>query len=191
MSESTEPVHDGVDEFIVDPIRVSLLATIDDEQTAYRDPDKTDRSSLFEARTIDIWANNAYGAQVLSRSYALSRKLPQDLFEAYHPDASRGSRLAMRLLVTRPLTTGNETARHDDLSSAGDRQINYLPFLASEIQDLIRQWDLNREFTWMRLNAREVGNFQRKTVWNFDQNPPRAVRMGMHFFPLAMSMFLV
>ena len=179
MSESTEPIHDGVDEFIVDPIRVSLLATIDDEHTAYRDLYKTDRYSLFEAKTIDIWESNTRGAQILDRSYPLSRKLPKDLFEAYHPSVTRDSRLALRLLCTRPVMGGNETARYDDMSFAGDRQINYLPFLPDEVQDLIRQWDLNREFTWMRLNAREVGNFQRKTVWNFDVDPPRAVRMGM------------
>ncbi|KAJ9610819.1 hypothetical protein H2200_005596 [Cladophialophora chaetospira] len=179
MSESTEPVHEGVDEFIIDPIRVSLLATIDDENTAYRDLDKSDRYSLFEAKTIDIWEGNSRGAQILDRSYPLSRRLPEDLFEAYHPSVSRSQRLALRLLVTRPVLAGNETTKHDNIAFAGDRQINFLPFLPDDVQDLIRQWDLNREFTWMRLNAREVGNFQRKTVWNFDVDPPRAVRMGI------------
>ena len=178
MSESTEPVHEGVDEYIVDPIRVSLFATIDDENTAYRDPHKTDRHSIFEAKTIDIWESHSRGAQILDRSYPTSRNLPEDLFEAYHPLAPRDNRLALRLLCTRPMTGSNETARHDDMSVAGDRQINYLPFLPNDVQDLIRQWDLNREFTWMRLNAREVGNFQRKTVWNFEVEPPRAIRMG-------------
>ncbi len=96
MSESTEPVHEGVDEFIIDPIRVSLLATIDDEYTAYRDLDKSDRYSLFEARTIDIWEGNGHGAQILDRSYPLSRRLPEDLFEAYHPSAPRSNRLTLR-----------------------------------------------------------------------------------------------
>lgn len=194
MSESTDPVHEGVDEFIVDPIRVSLLATIDDEQTAYRDPDKLDRHSLFEAKTIDIWetvSRNGGGAQVLDRSYPVSRRLPPDLFEAYHPSLPRSSststRLALRLLVTRPALGSNETARHDNDCPPGDRQINYLPFLAADMQDLIRQWDLNREYTWMRLNAREVGNFQRKTVWNFDVEPPRAVRMGKYLTTLAIN----
>ncbi|OAP59430.1 hypothetical protein AYL99_06728 [Fonsecaea erecta] len=183
MSESTEPVHDGVEEFVVDPIRVSLLATIDDEDTAYRDPDKTDRYSLFEAKTIDIWETANRGAQIVDRSYPVSRKLPPDLFEAYHPAIPRGSRLALRLLCTRPALGANQTARHDDTGPPGDRQINYLPFMAADVQELVHQWDLNREYTWMRLNAREVGNFQRKTVWSFDVEPPRAVRMGLviHF----------
>ncbi|OQU95634.1 hypothetical protein CLAIMM_01816 [Cladophialophora immunda] len=183
MSESTEPVHDGVDEFVVDPIRVSLLATIDDENTAYKDPNKTDRYSFFEAKTVDIWETAGRGAQIVDRSYPVSRRLPQDLFEAYHPAIPRGSRLALRLLCTRPALGGNQTAKHDDTGPPGDRQINYLPFLAADVQELVRQWDLNREYTWMRLNAREVGNFQRKTVWNFDIEPPRAVRMGVviHF----------
>jgi len=178
MSESTEPEHDGVDEFIFDPIRVSLLASIDDENTAYKDLEKTDRSSLFEAKTVDIWETHQRGAQIVDRSYPVSRRLPADLFESYHPDIPSGSRLALRLLITRPVLSGNQTARHDDLGPPDHRQINYLPFIPSEVQDLIHQWDLNREFTWMRLNAREVGNFQRKTIWNFDVNPPRAIRMG-------------
>lgn len=181
MSESTEPVHEGVDEFIVDPIRVSLLATIDDEHTAYNDPNKTDRSSLFEAKTIDIWESKTRGAKIVDRSYPVSRRLPEGLFEASHPSIPRGCRLALRLLATRPALGSNQTARHDDLGPPDDRQINYLPFIPSEVQDLIHQWDLNREFTWMRLNSREVGNFQRKTVWNFEVEPPRAIRMGKHF----------
>ncbi|KIX99799.1 uncharacterized protein Z520_04435 [Fonsecaea multimorphosa CBS 102226] len=184
MSESTEPVHDGVEEFVVDPIRVSLLATIDDENTAYKDPNKTDRSSLFEAKTIDIWETAGRGAQIVDRSYPASRRLPPDLFEAYHPAIPpRGSRLALRLLCTRPALGANQTAKHDDMNPPGDRQINYLPFLAEDVQELVHQWDLNREYTWMRLNAREVGNFQRKTVWSFEVEPPRAVRMGLviHF----------
>ena len=68
MSESTEPIHKGVDGFIVDPIRVSLLATIDDEHTAYRDLDKAERPSPFEARTIDIWEGNSRDAQILDRT---------------------------------------------------------------------------------------------------------------------------
>ncbi|KIW93875.1 uncharacterized protein Z519_05190 [Cladophialophora bantiana CBS 173.52] len=140
MSESTEPVRDGVDEFVVDPIRVSLLATIDDENTAYKDPNKTDGYSLFEARTIDIWEKVGRGVQVVDRSYP--------------------------------------TAKHDDTGPPGDRQINYLPFLAEDVQELVHQWDLNRKYTWMRPNAREVGNFQRKTVWSFDVEPPRALRMA-------------
>jgi hypothetical protein len=179
MSESTEATHDGVDEFVYDPIRVSLLATIDDENTAYRDLDKVDRYSLFEAKTIDIWESNSRGAEIVDRSYPLSRHLPEELFEVYHPSVPRGGRLALRLLCTRPVLSGNQTARHDDLSRPDERQINYLPFIPSEVQDLIHQWDLPREFTWMRLNAREVGNFQRKTVWDFDVKPPQAIRMGM------------
>lgn len=182
MSESTDPANDGVDEFVVDPIRISLLATIDDENTAYRDVEKTERASLFEAKTVDIWEHANRPAQCVDRSYPLSRKLPPDLFEAYHPEIPQrrggGTRLALRLLCTRPVLGGNQTARHDDLGPMGDKQINYLPFLPGEMQDLIHQWDLNREYSWMRLNAREVGNFQRKTVWNFKVNPPRAVRMG-------------
>ncbi|EXJ67733.1 uncharacterized protein A1O5_09079 [Cladophialophora psammophila CBS 110553] len=184
MSESTEPVHDGVDEFVVAPIRVSLLATIDDENTAYKDPNKTDRYSLFEARTVDIWETVGRGAQVVDRSYPLSRRLPPDLFEAYHPSIPpRGSRLALRLLCTRPALGVNQTAKHDDTGPPGDRQINYLPFLAADVQEPVHQWDLNREYTWMRLHAREVGNFQRRTVWSFDVEPPRALRMGLviHF----------
>ncbi|KIV79956.1 hypothetical protein PV11_07495 [Exophiala sideris] len=181
MSESTEPIHEGVDEYIYDPIRVSLLATIDDENTAYKDPDKIDRYSLFEAKTIDIWETNQRGPQILDRNYPLSRRLPEDLFEAYHPSAPRGSRLALRLLCTRPVLASNQTARYDDLDRPDDRQVNYLPFVPEGIQDLIHQWDLNREYTWMRLNSREVGNFQRKTGWDFGSNPPRATRMVIHF----------
>ncbi|OAG41056.1 hypothetical protein AYO21_04669 [Fonsecaea monophora] len=183
MSESTEPAHDRVDEYVVDPIHVSLLATIDDEDTAYKDPDKLDRYSLLEAKTIDIWETASRGAQIVDRNYPVSRRLPPDLFEAYHPAIPRGSRLALRLLCTRPALGGNQTAKHDDLGPPGDRQINYLPLVPADIQELVHQWDLNREYTWMRLNAREVGNFQRKTVWSFDVEPPRAVRMGLviHF----------
>jgi hypothetical protein len=177
MSESTNPDHDDAGDFITDPIKVSLLATIDDENTAYNDLNKDERGSFFEAKTIDIWESSR-GAQLLDRNYPVSRRLPNDLFEPHHPAVTRGSRLSLRLLLTRPQLGSNEAARHDDMSPPGARQINYLPFLPGEVQDLIRQWDLNREYTWMRINAREVGNFQRKTIWNFDVDPPRAVRMG-------------
>ncbi|KAK5464663.1 hypothetical protein LTS15_001225 [Exophiala xenobiotica] len=179
MSESTEPIHEGVDEFVYDPIRVSLLATIDDEDTAYNDLEKVDRYSLFEAKTIDIWESNTQGVRVVDRSYPISRRLPEDLFEAYHPSVPGGGRLALRLLCTRPVLSSNQTARHNDLARADERQLNYLPFLPNEMQELIHQWDLNREYTWMRLMAREVGNFQRKTVWDDNFNPPRAIRMGV------------
>jgi hypothetical protein len=84
----------------------------------------------------------------------------------------------MRLLLTRPVLGSNQYARIDDLRPVGDRQINYLPFAAGEMQRLIRQWDLNPEYVWMRLNSREVGNFYRKTSWNFDLENPEAQRMG-------------
>jgi hypothetical protein len=189
MGESTEPIHEGVDEFVYDPIRVSLLATIDDEDTAYNDLEKVDRYSLFEAKTIDIWESNTQGVRVVDRSYPISRRLPEDLFEAYHPSVPGRGRLALRLLCTRPVLSSNQTARHNDLARADERQLNYLPFLPNEMQELIHQWDLNREYTWMRLMAREVGNLQRKTVWDDNFSPPRAIRMGTpsHYLPAFLS----
>lgn len=177
MSVSTNAVFNGLEDFVLDPIGVALQATIGDEQTAYNDPEKQERYSFFEARTIDIWESDE-NADVFHRTYPISRRLPEDLFEPFHPQVPRGQRLAMRLLLTRPVLGSNQYARIDDLGPVGDRQINYLPFTASEIQRLIRQWDLNPEYVWMRLNSREVGNFYRKTSWNFDLENPEAQRMG-------------
>ncbi|KEF60842.1 uncharacterized protein A1O9_02404 [Exophiala aquamarina CBS 119918] len=177
MSDSTSAVYHGLENFVLDPIGVALQATIGDEQTAYNDPEKQERASLFESRTIDIWESDE-GADVFPRNYPISRRLPEGLFEAFHPQVPKGRRLALRLLLTRPVLGSSQYARIDDLRRVGDRQINYLPFTATEMQRLIRQWDLNPEYVWMRLNSREVGNFYRKTSWNFDLENPEAQRMG-------------
>lgn len=177
MSDSTSAVYHGLENLVLDPIGVSLQATIGDEQTAYKDPEKQERISLFESRTIDIWESDE-GANVFHRNYPISRRLPEDLFEPFHPQVPKGHRLAMRLLLTRPVLGSNQYARIDDLGPVWNRQINYLPFTAAEMQRLIRQWDLNPEYVWMRLNSREVGNFYRKTSWNFDLENPEAQRMG-------------
>lgn len=84
----------------------------------------------------------------------------------------------LRLLVTRPASVGNQLAWHDDLGKPGNKQIDYLPFVPEAMEDLIHQWDLPRSWPWLRLNAREVGNFARKTEWDFKVKPPRAVRIG-------------
>ncbi|KIW46803.1 uncharacterized protein PV06_02439 [Exophiala oligosperma] len=177
--ESTEPIHEGVDEFVYDPIRTSLFAIIDDEQTAYNDLEKQDRHSLFKAATLDIWESNSQGVRILDRTYPVSRRLPEDLFDAYHPEVPQGGRLALRLLCTRPALKFSQVPRRHKLLHAEDRQIAHLPFIPSEMQDLIHQWDLNREYTWLRLMCREVGNFQRKTVWDDSISPSRAVRIGI------------
>ena len=177
MSESTEPVHTHVDPVIEDPVGVSLQSTINDSNVAYIDPDKIGHHSLFEAKTLDIW-DDREDARKLDRAYPLSRRLPDRLFDASHPVARHGERLALRLLVTRPVLAGNGLAWHDDLGPRDHRQINYLPFTTDAVQQLIHQWDLPREYPWLRLNAREVGNFQRKTEWDFSTYPPRARRMG-------------
>ncbi len=87
MSESTEPIHDGVDEFVYDPIRVSLLATIDDEDSAYNDLEKVDRYSLFETQTIDIWETNTQGVRFVDRNYPISRRRPEEVAWLYDSSA--------------------------------------------------------------------------------------------------------
>jgi hypothetical protein len=177
MSRVNDPNRKRVSVFTVDPIGLSLQASINDGNVAYHDPPKADRHSLFEAKTIDIWDDRGQ-ARKLDRTYILSRRLPDRLFDAYHPDADPTERLALRLLVTRPTLASNGLAWHDDLGPRDNRQINYLPFTPDAIEDLTDQWDLPRQYPWLRLNAREVGNFQRKTEWDFATYPPRARRMG-------------
>lgn len=177
MSESTEPIHDRVDEFIIDPIAISIQSSISDERAAFRDPDKINKHSIFEAKTLDIWDNSS-GARRLEQAYPLSRNLPQRLFDAYHPSASGNERLAVRLLITRPKLAPNLYAWHDDLANPDQRQINYLPFVPEAVQDLIHQYDLPRDWPYLRLQAREVGNFTRRTEWDFSTHPPRAMRVG-------------
>jgi hypothetical protein len=162
---------------ISDPIGLSLSATISDEHTAYHHLDKPRRDDLFDAKTIDVWLG-AHGPYVLNHNYPLSRDLPNRLFEASHHDASPDDRLIVRLLVTRPVLAGNQLAWHDDLAKFGHKQINYLPFVPDAMHDLIDQWDLPRTWTGLRLNAREVGNFSRKTEWDSSVNPPVGLRMG-------------
>lgn len=183
MSVSTSAANKGLEDFILDPIGVALQATIGDEQTAYKDPEKQERFALFESRTIDIW-EASQNADVFQRSYPISRRLPEGLFDPFHPHVPKGQRLALRLLLTRPVLGSNQYARIDDLRPVGDRQVNYLPFAASEMQRLIRQWDLNPEYVWMRLNSREVGNFYRKTSWNFDLSNPEAQRLGKWIYDI-------
>jgi hypothetical protein len=162
---------------ITDPIGLSLEASISDEHTAYRHVDKTRRDDLFDAKTLDVWLG-AHGPYVLDHNYPLSRDLPNHLFEASHRDAPPDARLIVRLLVTRPVLAGNQLAWHDDLAKFGQKQINYLPFVPDAMHDLIDQWDLPRSWTMLRLNAREVGNFSRKTEWDSSVTPPVALRMG-------------
>jgi hypothetical protein len=178
MSESTESEHVQVDDFTIDPIAVSLRATIDDEKTRFRDLNKTDRRSLFETKTLDVWTESG-NARRLTRTYPLARGLPPDLFEPYHPSAGRDERLTLRLVCTRPVISSDQIAWHDDLNLPDHRQINYLPFVPEAVDDLWHQWGLPREWPWLRLNAREVGNFQRKTEWDFNVHPPKARRLGI------------
>lgn len=182
MSESTNTHQPDVDEPVTDPIRVSLRASIDDEKTAYLDPYKVDRRSFFEAKTLDIW-EGPDGARRLAQDYPVSRTLPDRLFDSRHL-ARRDEQLTLRLLVTRPVTDADQVARYcSDLSRADHRQIDHLPFVPGSIEDIIHQWDLPRDWTWLRLQSREVGNYHRTTQWNFDTMPPKAVRMGVviHF----------
>lgn len=133
-------------------------------------------------KTIDIWAA-PNGPRLVDHDYGLSRRLPDRLFEASSPAHSRGERLMLRLLVTRPALAGNQLAWHDDLAKYGYKQINYLPFVPGAMEELIQQWDLPKSWPWLRLNAREVGNFSRKTEWNFKAKPPRAIRIGEFYAP--------
>ena len=166
--------HHITEEKIVDPIGVSLQATIADEHTAYRQPEKQHRDSLFDAKTLDIWQGGGQPHEIV-HDYGPSRGLPPQLFDGSY----RGERLVLRLLCTRPATAPNSLAWHDDLAKYGEKQISYLPFVPQAIEDLNEQWDLPRSWTWLRLNAREVGNFHRKTEWDLKVKPPKAVRIGM------------
>ena len=123
MSDSAGTEQVDVDGETTDPIAVSLRASIDDGKTAYRNPDKLDRRSLFEAKSLDIWTSHD-DARRLQRAYRPSRSLPADLFEPYHPEAEPDERLMLRLICTRPITSSDEIAWHDDLNFPGHRQIN-------------------------------------------------------------------
>ena len=176
---STESADERDPDIITDPIGVSLQASIPPEDTAFRELRKPRPDSLFSCRTLDVWAGPNSPPRRLDRTYPLSRDLPDRLFEAYHPSASDHERLVLRLLVTRPVTAKDGLAWHDDLGKTGWKQINYLPFVPEAVDDLIRQWDLPRDWAWLRLHAKEVGNFSRKTEWDFSVTPARAVRIGM------------
>ncbi len=186
---NTDSEH-HLEDKITDPIGYSLQATISDEHTSFRNLDKTRPDSLFDVKTIDIWAGSN-GPRLLDHDYGLSRRLPEHLFDASNPAASHGERLMLRLLVTRPALAPNQLAWHDDLSKYSYKQINYLPFVPGAMEDLIQQWDLPRNWPWMRLNAREVGNFARKTEWDFKVNPPRAVRIGMKYLAQSYQLHFV
>ena len=167
--------------FTIDPIGDSLQATINDdsEDTAFRELNKAHYEDLFDVKTLDIWAEPDGRPRALGRFHGPLRDLPEQSFEAFHPSALKSERLALRLLVTRPVLGNNQTAWHDDLEKSDYKQINYLPFIPAAIDDLMRQWDLPKDWLLLRLNAREVGNFSRKTEWDYSVVPPRTVRMGM------------
>jgi hypothetical protein len=163
---------------VLDPIGTSLRATnaVDDSRP-FQDPVKEDIYSLYDARTLDVWEGRD-GAATRLQEHPLSRKLPARLFEPDSPRASRTDMLVFRLLVTRPAMDANQEAWHDDLSAAGRKQINYLPFEPQEIQELITKYNLPEHWMYLRMQAREVGNFHRETSWDFTKKEPVGIRLG-------------
>jgi hypothetical protein len=166
-------------EIVLDPIGTSLRATnAVDDSTPFQDPTKEDIYSLYDTRTLDVW-ENGNGASTRLEEHPLSRKLPERLFEPDSPRASSTEMLIFRLLVTRPAMDANQEAWHDDLDEAGKKQINYLPFEPGAIEELITKYYLPENWMYLRIQAREVGNFHRETSWDFKKKEPVATRLGM------------
>lgn len=166
-------------EIVLDPIGTSLRATnaVDDSRP-FQDPVKEDIYSLYDARTLDVWEDRSGAASTRLEEHPLSRKLPVRLFEPDSPRASRNERLVFRLLVTRPAMDANQEAWHDDLSEAGKKQINYLPFAPDSTEELITKYYLPEHWMYLRMQAREVGNFHRETSWDFTKKEPIAIRLS-------------
>lgn len=166
-------------EIVVDPIGTSLRATTaSDDSKPFQDLYKEDKCSLYDVRTLDVWE---YGKDASTRleEHPLSKKLPARLFEPDSPRASRGrENLVFRILVTRPAMGIHHEASHDDLSKAGQRQINYLPFDPEAMQELITRYQLPEHWMYLRMAAREVGNFHRETSWDFSKKEPVGTRLG-------------
>ena len=164
---------------ILDPIGTSLRATNStDDSKPFQDLVEEDIYSQYDARTLDVWEGRD-GQSLRLGEYPLSRKLPARLFEPDSPRASRNETLVFRLLVTRPAMDANQESWHDDLSEAGKKQINYLPFEPESIQELITRYNLPEHWMYLRMQAREVGNFHRETSWDFTKKEPLATRIGM------------
>jgi hypothetical protein len=165
-------------DIVLDPIGTSLRATnAADDSKPFQDPSKEDIYSIYDTRTLDVWEDRN-GASTRLEEHPLSRKLPARLFEPDSPRASRNEMLVFRLLVTRPAMDANQEAWHDDLSEAGQKQINYLPFEPEAIQELITRYYLPEHWMYLRMQAREVGNFHRETSWDFTKKEPVATRLG-------------
>lgn len=165
-------------DMVLDPIGTSLRATnAADDSRPFQDPVKDDIYSLYDARTLDVWEDRN-GASTRLEEHPLSRKLPARLFEPDSPSASRTESLVFRLLVTRPAMDANHEAWHDDLSAAGRKQINYLPFEPGAIEELLTKYYLPEHWMYLRMQAREVGNFHRETSWDFTKKEPVAIRLG-------------
>lgn len=165
-------------QIVLDPIGTSLRATNAlDDSSPFQDPVKEDIYSLYDARTLDVWEGRN-GASARLEEHPLSRKLPAQLFEPDSPRASSTETLVFRLLVTRPAMDANQESWHDDLCEAGKKQINYLPFEPKAIQELISKYYLPEHWMYLRMQAREVGNFHRETSWDFTKKEPTATRLG-------------
>ena len=165
-------------DIVLDPIGTSLRATnANDDSKPFQDPDGKDIYSQYDARTLDVWEGRN-GEHIRLEKHPLSRKLPARLFEPDSPRASRTESLVFRLLVTCPAMDANQEAWHDDLSEAGKKQINYLPFEPEAIQELITKYYLPEHWMYLRMQAREVGNFHRETSWDFTKKEPVATRIG-------------
>lgn len=165
-------------DIVRDPIGTSLRATNPfDDSKPFQDLTKEDIYSLYDARTLDVWEDRN-GATTRLEEHPLSKKLPARLFEPDSPRASRIETLVFRLLVTRPAMDANQEAWHDDLSPAGQKQINYLPFEPEAMQELITKYCLPEHWMYLRMQAREVGNFHRETSWDFTKKDPIAIRLG-------------
>lgn len=65
------------------------------------------------------------------------------------------------------------------MSEAGKKQINYMPFDAESIQKLIIKYNLPEHWIYLRMQAKEVGNFHRETSWDFTKKEPLATRVDM------------
>jgi hypothetical protein len=165
-------------DIVLDPIGTSLRATnaLDDSRP-FQDPVKEDIYSLYDARTLDVWEDRS-GASTRLEEHPLSKRLPAHLFEPDNPRGSRTETLVFRLLVTHPAMDANQEAWHDDLSKAGQKQINYLPFEPGAIQELVTKYYLPEHWMYLRMAAREVGNFHRETSWDLTKKEPVATRLG-------------
>jgi hypothetical protein len=166
-------------DIVLDPIGTSLRATNStDDSKPFQDLVEQDIYSQYDARTLDVWEGR-HGQSTRLEEHPLSRKLPARLFEPDSPRASRTETLVFRLLVTRPAMDANQESWHDDLSEAGKKQINYLPFDPESIQELVVKYNLPEHWMYLRMQAREVGNFHRETSWDFTKKEPLATRIGM------------